>query len=59
VKEAGAPQWHGIHDGEKCELKMNDFPDEPLYTLVWRGERIDFDDAPSSWVLPRDQVGKP
>ncbi|SNB85173.1 Zn-dependent protease with chaperone function [Agrobacterium sp. 719_389] len=59
AKEAGTPQWHGIHDGEKCELKMNDFPDEPLYTLVWRGERIDFDDAPSSWVLPRDQVGKP
>jgi hypothetical protein len=31
---------------------MNDFPDEPLYTVEVSGERFDFDDAPASWTIP-------
>lgn len=54
VKEAGCPRWLGHYQGEKCELTMGDFPAEPLYTLVWRGESIEFDDTPSKWALPRD-----
>jgi hypothetical protein len=39
--------------GEKCQLLMNDFPDEPLYTLKWRGTSLDLDDSPPSWKIPR------
>jgi hypothetical protein len=53
IKETGQPRWRAMHRGEKCELTMNDFPDEPLYTLKWRSERIDFDESPSGWSIPR------
>jgi hypothetical protein len=54
VKEAGFPRWFGRYNEEKCELNMNDFPTEPLYTVTWRGESLDFDDAPSKWSIPRN-----
>lgn len=54
VKEVGRPRWLGQFAGEKCELTMGDFPDEPLYTLAWRGERIEFDNTPPRWTLPRN-----
>ena len=52
VKEVGRPRWLGFHNGEKCELRMNDFPDEPLYTLFWQGQSMDFDNTPSRWTIP-------
>lgn len=45
--------WSAIVEGQECVLVMNDFPDEPLYTLRWRDQSIDFDDAPSCWRIPR------
>ena len=39
-------------DGEKCKLRINDFPDEPLYTLIYKGIEYDFDDAPEIWKIP-------
>ena len=36
---------------EECYLRMNDFPDEPFWTLFYRGERIDFDDDPQNWTI--------
>jgi hypothetical protein len=54
IKEAGFPRWRAKYRGEKCELRMNNFPEEQLYTLKWRGESIDFDDLPPSWSVPRD-----
>lgn len=54
VKETGKPRWLGHFNSEKCELTMGNFPEEALYTLVWRGGSIEFDDTPSKWTLPRD-----
>lgn len=54
IKEAGRPQWRAMHDGEKYELRMNNFPDESLYTLTRRGESVDFDDTPEGWSIPRE-----
>ena len=53
IKEVGSPRWQATHRGEKCELTMNNFPEEPLYTLKWRGESIDFDNSPLGWSIPR------
>jgi len=36
---------------EVCNLTMNDFPDEPMWTLKFYNESIDFDDKPSNWEV--------
>jgi hypothetical protein len=45
-------RWCAQVSGVECVLLMNDFPDEPLYTVEVSGERFDFDDAPASWTIP-------
>ena len=45
-------------DGEHCTLRMNDFPDEVLYTLSYKGKDISFDDAPRLWVIPAMKEGR-
>ena len=52
VNEVGAPRWICSIDGERAHLVMNDFPDEPLYTLTFKGLSLDLDDAPETWVIP-------
>jgi len=40
-------------DGEKCVIRLNDFPDEHLYTLIVNGnEVISFDDWSAEWTRP-------
>jgi hypothetical protein len=40
-------------DGEKCIIRLNDFPDEHLYTLIVNEVEIaDFSDWPEQWVRP-------
>jgi hypothetical protein len=57
VKPGGA-KFYAYVDGERCELWLNDFPEKPLYTLVFGGQSIDFDDRPEIWSLPLGQKGK-
>jgi len=38
-------------DDEECILRMNNFPEEPLWTLFFYGESIDFDDTPENWNI--------
>lgn len=39
--------------GRLWRLRLNDFPDEPLYTLFDEGERVlDFTECPAAWTLP-------
>lgn len=40
------------YEGRECILQMNDFPEEPLYTLFYEEKSIDFDDKPIEWELP-------
>jgi hypothetical protein len=42
--------------GYSCNLRMNDFPDERLYTLTVSGESMDLDDAPPGWEFPGKQA---
>jgi len=40
-------------DGEKCVIRLNDFPDEHLYTLLVNDVEIaNFSDWPEQWTRP-------
>lgn len=40
-------------DGATWKIRLNDFPDEPLYTLILGDQEvIHFDDWPSFWTRP-------
>ncbi len=36
---------------DECWLQMNDFPDEPLWTLFFKGEKKDIEDTPLLWKI--------
>lgn len=43
--------YEAIVENRSWRLRMNDFPDEPLYTLIVNGvEIIHFNDWPSDWT---------
>ncbi len=52
----GKTSWAASVLGEQCELRMNDFPDEPLYTVSWRDERFDIDDLPAHWLIDSENA---
>ena len=35
----------------ECWLQMNDFPEEPLWTLFYKGESRDIEDTPILWKI--------
>jgi len=39
-------------EGNLILLRINNFPEEPLYTLIDSLEIIDFDDPPQQWIIP-------
>ena len=43
-------------DGEDLKIRINDFPSEPLYTLLVNGKEVaDFNNWSESWSKPRKQ----
>ena len=40
-----------IYQAEKYYMRLNNFPDEPLYTVIINDEHFDFDDLPGSWKV--------
>ena len=41
-------------NGDEWNIRINDFPDEPLYTLIINSEEIiHFDDLPDKWICPK------
>ena len=50
--QAETPKWIAEVGGERCKLRMNDFPDEPLYTVELKGDFLDIDDPPAMWTIP-------
>ena len=43
--------------GEKIYLRFNDFPEEPLCTVIFPGVRQDLDDCPEWWIIPKYRKG--
>jgi hypothetical protein len=47
--------WLGFDGVTPCILRINDFPDHPLWTLFVAGARVrDFDDNEPSWSFHKD-----
>ena len=43
--------YRAVLDGGVLDIRMNDFPDEPLYTLIADGvEVIHFNEWPVNWL---------
>lgn len=42
---------------DECWLQMNDFPEEPLWTLFYKGDSVDIEDTPALWTVnyPREK----
>lgn len=38
-------------NGKSFKLKMNDFPDEVMFTVSFENESIDIDDLPKKWKI--------
>lgn len=43
--------FEAVFEGEHVQIRMNDFPDEPIYTVFFRGEEIDIEESPRKWHL--------
>jgi hypothetical protein len=42
-------------DGALCRLRLNDFPAEPLYSLMIDGTAVaDLEEWPAAWLRPAD-----
>jgi hypothetical protein len=46
--------YRTIFEGDKLQIRVNDFPDKPLYTLIINGmEEADYEDWSPSWRKTR------
>lgn len=43
--------WLAKFDDKTFYLRMNNFPDEPLYTFISKKQIEDLDDLPENWFL--------
>lgn len=46
-KKLAPGRWEARVTETVCTLTMNDFPEEPLYTVRVAGQSLDLDDAPA------------
>ena len=42
-----------IVEGEEIRLRLNDFPEEPLCTVIWSGGEQDLEELGKGWTLPK------
>lgn len=54
IKDAPA-MFEAAFAGEYIKLRLNDFPDEPLYTVFIRNEPIDIEERPRGWHLQHNR----
>lgn len=55
----GLPEYPfaAIIEGEQCLIRLNDFPEEHLYTLLAGDVAVaDFDDWPVTWIKAEGKV---
>ena len=50
--------FHALVSGKELKLRLNDFPDEPLCTIIIDQQETDLDEFPKVWTLPRHRNPK-
>jgi len=45
--------FQGVFQGQSVQLRLNDFPEEPLCTVIAGGTETDLHAFPKTWTLPR------
>ena len=45
--------FQGVFQGQVVQLRLNDFPEEPLCTVIVDGTETELHEFPKSWTLPR------
>ena len=48
--------FEAVSEGKMVRLRLNDFPDEPLCTVIVDGAEANLDDFPKTWTLPRHRT---
>jgi hypothetical protein len=43
-------------EGNHLRLRLNDFPDEPIYSLLFQDERLVLEELPEKWELIRNKT---
>src|SRR5207253_735753 len=49
-------RFETVVDGRVVALRLNDFPEEPLCTVIVDGGETDLDDWPPAWRHPRHRM---
>ena len=45
--------FEAVWNGREIRLRLNDFPDEPICTLLVGAQETQLDEFPKGWTLPR------
>ncbi|HMY56525.1 MAG TPA: hypothetical protein PK671_26385 [Candidatus Obscuribacter sp.] len=45
--------FRSLFRNKQVQLRLNDFPDEPLCTVIVGGVETDLEDFPKTWTLPK------
>lgn len=48
---ADASLFEAVFHGEHFQLSLNDFPDEPMFTLFFQDKNVDVEESPKGWHL--------
>lgn len=55
-EELSGPYFQARFRGKIVKLRLNDFPDEVLWTLIVDGEEQNLEETPALWTLPKQRA---
>jgi hypothetical protein len=48
--------YYAISDGILLLLRINNFPEEPLLTIIRGNNILDIEETPINWIIPWDDI---
>jgi len=43
--------FDAVFEGEHVQIRLNEFPEAPIYTVFFRSEEFDLEEGPKTWQL--------
>ena len=43
--------FDAVFEGEHVQIRLNEFPEAPTYTVFFRSEEFDLEEGPKTWRL--------